>query len=191
MGMFFLIPLSFVFFGYYKCPKTLNDAFLFQYEFKWTAIAYVVGLISYSFLVFFTELQYDRINVFFRTLNNIASLGLPSYLSTIWVPWKIKKNSSWQVGRGSVFNRNMFKFEKIEIGSRSPKSPSDEDAKYSIETTQNNESNTSREMREMLLNGKHFESFVLWMYREFSQECILSFIEFNQFQKNLINQSLR
>ena len=79
---------------------------------------------------------------------------LPSLLSTLWIPWKVSTMKEW-----------------IEGG-------------HMVTLEMQHSSGDFRKTMQLILNdAQKCEAFIDWMYREFSSEAILSFVEFVQFRQ--------
>ena len=81
-------------------------------------------------------------------------------LSTWWIPRQIFLNNSW---RKELVHRNAI----------------------SVDTKADPETATSA-LYKTMLDEKKFEVFIQWMYREFSSEAALCFIELAQFKERLV-----
>eukprot|EP01084_Bolivina_argentea_P180523 311894_1 len=177
-SMLLSVPLGLTLYCMYKCPKhsELNDNLLFHYEFTATAIIYTICFVDYFIgqLLHFLGLYTSHLIILIIT--HATGFTLPSLLSTIWITWKIRTNNTWilpflrESGETSKsesimvmvhnINHNKINKEKITITQR---------------------------LLNTLCNEEKFQLFVQWMYREFSSESILCFIEFVQFKKYLVS----
>ena len=157
---FFSFPGFFTMFTYWKCPKyaETKDTFFFHYEFKIYIVIYVV---MSGFLFFLTRIM-D--NLGFQLAANtvvifgyVSLLSLPSLLSVLWLPRKILNVDSWR----NALCKDLVMMQK--------------------ET----ELEIKEDLKDSMRRKELFEPFIHWMYREFSQETVLSFIEFVQFKQRL------
>ena len=181
-----------VFYVYFKTPKSLQDEFLFQYEFKRTMIIWGMGAIFILISHSVDLLEYHRLSATLTTSTLICSLYAPSLLvclspllnsvsiqpmsdyvlffkSTVWIPHQIRKMNVWN-GKDKMMRLKQSKIAKKQRG----KHPVD----YLMK------------LRETLNDEHKFQMFIAWMYREFSSESILSFVEFIQF-KQWLKQEIR
>eukprot|EP01084_Bolivina_argentea_P046515 85667_1 len=165
-SMLFSVPIALSIYIYYKVPKDLNDNFLFLYEFKNTAILFATGLIIYLINQIIHWCGFLVLNITLIALDAAWATSLPSLMSTIWIPRQILRNSVWQFR--PEFSVSMSSFDIVQM-------------------TQNNRNinaenphikmSKNKKLLNVLKNEKKFEAFVHWMYREFSSETILCFIE--------------
>eukprot|EP01083_Nonionella_stella_P166499 556849_1 len=163
-NLFYLIPVCGIVYIFYKCPKALNDNFLFQYEFKriifMSLTAFVFSLIN----IVFRNLEVWTLYFITQSLLSFYALFMPSFLSTIWIIRKVNQNESWQ-----SLTENML----LRV--------------HSSNSHTDRENTIDEQMQKVFVDENEFELFVLWMYREFSAESILSFIEFVQFEECLMS----
>ena len=126
-------------------------------EFKWTAIILMTILSMVVILVPLLSHFSDHNDLIFMIIICITIFGhTPSLLSTLLITYKVGKLQEW--------------------GKMQPLSPA------ATETA--GSSCSFREQLQETLNDEHkCEAFIDWMYREFSSEAILSFLEFVQFKK--------
>ena len=140
---------------YRKTPRNLEDEFLFQYEFFATAvIASVAALVTIIGLGLFGS---GNLTLAF-TMNNLNFMWqlTPSLLSTIVVPGKVNAMTEWNT---------------LDSPSSLSREGSISAGKF------------RHKLQETLKDEHQCEAFIDWMYREFSSEAILSFLEFVQFRK--------
>ena len=154
------IPVFIALYIYWKCPKHIesNDNFLFHYEFKATILIYLMLVVIYVISSLFRFLEPKHMWGISIWLIWLIVV-FPSLLSSLWIPKKILSTETW--GKQNKFN------EMLEI-----------DETKSI----------TQRFQETLLNETNFEPFIHWMYREFSSEVILCFIELVQFKEFLIKR---
>eukprot|EP01083_Nonionella_stella_P214714 773438_1 len=164
-------PVAFTLYIYYKCPKKLNDNFLFHYEFKTSAIIFSTGYVVYftAWIIYFCG--FPLINIIIMALDCVWAGSVPSLLSTIWIPQKILRKHEWTVDADHQIRTHTYSVtDSTRVKSQH---------KVSV----------VEKLLQLLQNAQSFESFVKWMYREFSSETILCFIELVQF-KQLAKQSI-
>eukprot|EP01083_Nonionella_stella_P087253 242645_1 len=173
-GLFFSVPVCITIYTYYKCPKhhESNDNFYFHYEIKSITFIYLTCFIFYFISTLVQYLGFNLVHIMCLLLITIIGVLLPSLVSTLWIPRKILLNRTWRghltpVPSNSVTTKTQTSVnlhEKDEITSTEP----------------------LERLRMIFDDEATFESFVHWMYREFSNETILCFIEFVQFKQYLI-----
>ena len=171
--LFCVTPTFTVFYVYFKTPKRLNDEFLFQYELKWTTILWGVGFICYVSAIAVDSMGYHRMSYTMTSLITIGSLYSPALLSTVVVPTKIIAMKSWDAA-----SPTFYRSTRIKHSEKTKKQREMAPVDYVLK------------LRETLDDEAKFEAFIEWMYREFSSENILSFIELVQF-KQWIKDELR
>ena len=103
---------------------------------------------------------------------------VPSLLSTLWIPTKILRKSMWRKRVQSNSNDEAFLVDIIE---------NEEDTETNTESTATPK---QEQLADYLKDEAKFEVFIDWIYREFSSEILLSFIEFTQF-KLFVKEALR
>eukprot|EP01084_Bolivina_argentea_P211736 360100_1 len=91
----------------------------------------------------------------------------PSLLSTIWITHKISKLDEW-------YNADM---DSTKINDR--------DMMMQVVNSPTEDNSIEKQLYQTLQNEDKFEMFIQFMYREFSSESILCFVEFVQFKKYL------
>ena len=149
-----IVHVSIPIYLYIKTPRNLQDQFLFSYEFTWTAII--------TMTIFVGGIGMALINPHYSVLAWTAMMVLlmlqatPSLLSTLWISRKVSMMTEWN----RVKSNSISKLEMKE-------SPG----------------TLTEKLRETLNDEPKCEAFIDWMYREFSSEAILSFLEFVQFKK--------
>eukprot|EP01084_Bolivina_argentea_P211738 360103_1 len=178
-GIYYLIPVVFAMYIYYKCRayKKLNDNFLFFYEFKASIAIWFVGLIwlVLSVIVDFLPIPDTLLNTiefmsyFALTLMNST---VPSFVSTIIIPRKIALTNMWD-------HRLMNEDESMISKTMHSSANKLESQKQSVTNKLKNALNIENE----------FESFIEWMHREFCAESIYCFIEVSQFKKCLVQMA--
>ena len=124
-------------------------------EFKWTAIIAIILLfISIACIpVLSLSSEYRTLAHTVMAIPMIAQHS-PSLMSTLLIPYKVNKMREWnKLDSPSALQR--------EVSS----------------------GNFKEDLQETLKDEQKCEAFIDWMYREFSSEAILSFLEFVQFKK--------
>merc|ERR1712228_27280 len=170
-GMFCGMYMLSVFYMFYKVRDhfKLNDTLYFWYEIKSTAVIWFIALFVYGFSqVLYMICYYWKPYYILNLLGGIflvfgcliASLG-PSLLSTLWIPRKIKLSRMW----------NIHRLKELDI---------------SVLDDFDEDSTTTEGLNEILKKEEKFELFIQWMYREFSFEAALCFIELVQWKEALI-----
>eukprot|EP01084_Bolivina_argentea_P044527 81933_1 len=171
-SIFYSIPLFLLLHTYYKCPKhtECNDLFLFHYEFRCAVIIFIVCMIVFLLIMVLNYFQITFWVSVISTLNASIPLVLPSLLSTLWIPIKIISQSVWGIQLDNR-NSNISMMHVIQLHGNNT----------------NKQQCIDTKLKNILLNEEKFESFVSWVYREFSGEIILSFCEFVQFKHCIMN----
>merc|ERR1719242_727584 len=95
----------------------------------------------------------------------IFTLSMPSLVSTVWIPHKIRTSSVWNKASWG---------DRLSVSIESSKSKSSDSSLGEI-------------LRETLKDEQGMEVFMQWMFREFSSEALLSSIEFTQFKAVLMD----
>ena len=133
--------------------NTLNPFFIFQ-EFTWATFimlsANSIGSISFILILSgHHTLGWTGVTICMMYQH------VPSFLSTLWVPRRVKSMPQWNGGRHLVMRLEM----------------------------EHSSGDFRRTLRGILIDEQKCEAFIDWMYQEFSSEVILSFLEFVQFRK--------
>ena len=79
---------------------------------------------------------------------------MPSLLSTLWIPWKVHLMKEW-----------------------------DDEGRITALNLEHSPGDFRETLQAILIDEQKCEAFIDWMYREFSSEAILSFVEFVQFRQ--------
>ena len=150
-----MVLVSMPIYFYVKTPRRLQDQFLFQYEFTWTAI--IAMTIAFLYIVggILQSRDYSTMGWTLNILSQLLQLT-PSLLSTLVVPHKVGRMREWIV----VKSIEILRMHDIESSD-----------------------NFRQKWRETLNDEQKCAAFIDWMYREFSGEAILSFLELVQFRK--------
>jgi len=156
-GFFFSIVLCVVLVIGYKCRNhhTLNDKMLFYYEIRLTSIIWVGCMVIYIIVqvINFAGVDHRLVaDMAIVCVTIFASAG-PSLMSIAWIPRKIGQSDMWQ---------------KQLISDAEPTTPDVDTTLIQLEDT--------------LKSKDKFGRLIRWMYREFSSENVLCFIELVQFQ---------
>lgn len=96
-AILFCFPILLINWSYLKSPKQLCDLLFFHFEFKATIIAYIVAYVVFVCILAVLMLFSGDRNIAL-VLARIAMLGgaaIPSYLSTIYIPYKIRSSPYW------------------------------------------------------------------------------------------------
>eukprot|EP01084_Bolivina_argentea_P046827 86245_1 len=156
-GSFLTVPTMIIFYTYCKSPKQTNDNFLFYYELKCTAIIYGLELCIFYPLV---QLM-DFLGFQFIHIIFIFCMIVAGFLlpSLLSTYW-----IPMRIRQDKIWNE-----KKANIND------------------ENNKKNIDEMLKIVLCNELQFEAFLHWMYREFSSETVLSFIEMVQFKEYIID----
>jgi len=185
-SVFFFALLIFLIYTYYKCPKQLNDNLLFQYEFRIKTIIFSISLILYILSAIVKIFGYELLGQLFSALVAIFALIVPSLVSTYWIPKKIASMRQWDADLlSSGPDASSVDSGSLEMKEINEDSQKNDDNKRKKSKDKIIESPLTLKVLNTLKNEEKFEKFVGWMYREFSYETILSFIEFYQYREFL------
>eukprot|EP01084_Bolivina_argentea_P073917 134103_1 len=175
-ALFYLFVLLFVCYLYYKCRKykNLNDNFLFFYEFRattfiWTICICIFG-VSIILLLFLND-SLHWITDMIIILNAIVACSIPSLLSVFWIPKKIQTIEEWNDELMNVQIEMSYTKPDIEMEEKTKIFPKHIDTR----------------LYEIFKYENKFETFVQWMYREFSSESVLCFITCVQFKGYMVD----
>lgn len=172
-SFFYLTSLCFLYFIYYKCRnyKQLKDNLLFFYEFKATIVIWSISLAVY--------LVAEMVNIFggpllvkatIYSFVSLFSLSAPSLLSTAWIPYKLaashRRNNSLLKSEA-----HMKTMESVELSS-----------------SKCSENGNKQKVFEILKDQKQFERFIQFMFRDFSSEAMLGYIEMVQFKERFVGE---
>ena len=171
-GLLGAVYMLSVFYMYFECRNhdKLRDKLYFHYEIRTTSIVWLISLLLYGcsqmmYLICFYVAANYYLNLFAGLLlvivGTLSSLG-PSLLSTLWIPRKIKWDALWFDERFGTSEVRMAAFVHLD-------------------------QSLTNALNETLKNEEQFELFIRWMYREFSFEAGLCFIELVQFKEQLID----
>lgn len=164
-----IVTAIFVIFYQIRSYNYLQDNLLFFYELKITVGIWAIGVCIFVIaeLVRFIFSKSKAVWLIANIINTIGALCAlcgPSLLSTLWIPHKFTKSD----------RRDTIKLvSKVVSNSK-------------LSTTcviDENESPDKQAIFEILKNEQEFETFVQWMYRDFSSEAILAYIEMVQFKE--------
>ena len=173
-GVFFSLPVFVTLYCYYTVPKDLNDQFLFHYEFRTTATIFATGLIWYFLNQIVAFFGYLTINTILTALLGVFSIACPSLISILWIPRKILSNHMWSQQQQHFRKQSAdIILHEIQMGTKH------KNENVSIE----------KKLLNALRRERKFESFISWMYREFSSETILCFVELIQFKQRIVAYS--
>eukprot|EP01084_Bolivina_argentea_P234411 394655_1 len=175
-GMFYAVPISIVLYTFYKCPKT-KDNFLFHYEFKVTTIIWISCLILYFINQIIAYLGYATVNYTFCVVTGITTVAVPSLLSTIWIPRQISHLDAWKDKLLPKRFKDLIVMKEIIHSNGHLSAAKNGSGQDTLDT----------KLKNVLKNEKTFETFIKWMYCEFSSESILCFVELCQFKEKLID----
>eukprot|EP01084_Bolivina_argentea_P239965 403218_1 len=171
-GIFYFVPIIVVLYTYYKCRKynELYDNFLFYYEFRVTAIIWLLCFINYFIIQALGFGGFTTTHDTCIVLNGFFAFAAPSILSTLWIPKKIISLNVWNHDDDllSMSDTNVMSIKR-------QKNANDEQHKT-----------MSTQLYEILKNEERFELLMQWMHREFSEEAPLCFIEMVQFKEQFV-----
>ena len=157
---FHIVHVALPFYLYMKIPQKLQEQLLFRYEFMLTAIILMTGTV-------FALIMYCLVMLNVWTLGWVLALinacyqTSPCLLSTFWIPRKISMMSEWNA-----------------VCCNSP----------TVSNIGGSSGSFREKLRKTLVDEHKCEAFIDWIYREFSSEVILSFLEFVQFKKYIKEQ---
>eukprot|EP01084_Bolivina_argentea_P248697 416064_1 len=175
-GILYGVGILTIFYLLWKCPKGTNDLFLFYFEFKTSTFFFGAGLTIYLCNEIIFILGFDTINYIIVAFDGMIGMTFPSLFSTLWIPKKLLLDRAWSDRSNS--------FSHFSVSN-------DVAIMQQIQHTNKKKEEHENIMYTKLINTfkteDMFEGFVQWMYREFSSETILCFIELNQFKQYLIN----
>ena len=216
-AVLFIIPVAVINFTYYKTPSQCNDNLYFYFEYRITALVVSTGFIIYVSGAVVESIGFILMGFVLSMIASVYTLSVPSILSVVVIPFKIEHEGLWGStirprGRGNAVNSQWshqnskptlkgFGAMTLSIDSCTNNSNTETSRSMSMsdfgptlrvpsQTTDAGArrlSTTSNKLRETLLNEAEFGYFVDWMYREFSSEVMLSFIELVQFNKYLMS----
>lgn len=182
---FFFSGISTIFFIYWQCRHyhALDDNLLFHYEFRATVIIWVLSVVFFVIAEALRIISGDKYEwkLIAGIINGIVSVFAsvaPSLLSTLWIPRKFAGLASGH--RETLVSMTIG----IEMGHDTDNGTVNCDAGQ--DETMN--SSSDRKLFSVLKNEQRFEKFVQWMYRDFSSEAILGFIEMVQFKKCFVEE---
>ena len=157
---FHIVHVALPLYLYMRIPQKLQESFLFQYEFMLTAIILMTALVFGLITTVLMIFNVWSLGWVLALINSCYQTS-PSLLSTFWIPRKVSMMTQWsEVCCDSPTKSNIGKL-----------------------------SGTFREkLRNTLIDEHKCEAFIDWIYREFSSEVILSFLEFVQFKKYIKEQ---
>ena len=153
LGLCWFVPVSIPIVLYVKTPRNLQDLFLFHFEFKWSFIVMIIGASIGAIFLIIFSIGLTTLAWTVLFIIMLYSHTLSS-LSTLVIPRKVSMMIEWDA-----------------------EGPT---AKVKMESSSGDFRGT---MQAILMSEQKCEAFVDWMYREFSSEVILSFLEFIQFRK--------
>ena len=151
--LFFIVPVSIPMYLYIKTPRNLQDQFLFHFEFHWTVIVVIIGICYACIWMVLFYIGFWTL-AWTLTMINLMYQHTPSLFSTLVIPRKVSMMIDWDEGEPTA---------KLKMGVSS--------------------GDFRETMHTILMSEQKCEAFVDWMYREFSSEVILSFLELIQFRK--------
>merc|ERR1712228_537957 len=141
----------------------LNDNMLFFFELKATAIIWILCFFLNALMAILEKKSNGKVDGTYLDIFSFVFATLaPSLLSTVYIPYKIRLDPLWKKLAKKKQAKNATMAE-LEEGGR-----------------------VSGEFWDMMKNEIEFERFMNWMYREFSHESALSFVEIIQFKKYCI-----
>merc|ERR1712151_296048 len=95
---------SMILIAYCKLPSRsqLNDSLFFHEEYRATAINVGIALFGYALTIISYQLFDFEVGRVMTNVIGISMLPLPSVISTIWIPYKIRKSDIWNTGNFSI-----------------------------------------------------------------------------------------
>eukprot|EP01084_Bolivina_argentea_P295583 508933_1 len=172
-AFFFFIHVCAVVHIYYKCRKykQLKDKLLFYYEFRATAFLWSIDVFLGLLFLCFRMIGLHTVSVIGNILVFLFGLTAPSLLSTFWIPRKILASQTW-----NEVAENMIPVQEINVNDNC-----EETKEQSVEIR----------LYDVFKNEEKFELFVQYMYREFSEECVLCCIEYVQFKQYMVHCQMK
>ena len=176
-SIFYLQGVAIAVFIYYRCRNyyILQDNLLFYYEFKATMTIWLVLLplffigATIRFVSLETTMQIISSNIIGFTA--IFSLFAPSLLSTLWIPLKFIASRKQQSQTLVTIKKSIeMSITDDELDAVNP------DAFYNTE------------LLDTLKNQQQFERFIQFMFRDFSSEAMLGYIEMVQFKECFVKE---
>eukprot|EP01083_Nonionella_stella_P128966 390937_1 len=177
-GLLFSVPVGFVIYTYFHCPKhhESNDNFYFHYEIKAITFIYCTSFLFYFTSTLVQYLGHHLLHVVLLLVLSVYGILFPSLVSTLWIKKKILANETWNAAH------------RASITSNRRGTTGDMAVMNQINGDIEKQRRTTLQRLDVMFNDEDlFESFVFWMYREFSNESILCFIELVQFKQYLMN----
>eukprot|EP01084_Bolivina_argentea_P125874 222963_1 len=164
-GMFYFIMIGFIVRIWYKSRKhkQLNDKFFFYYELRATMLIWLSCLGMFFLMVILWWSGVELGTFLIITLLPVCSWTAPSLFSTLWIPRKITRKSVWSKHLNSV-----EKMMEESVDQSAAKTWGDK-------------------LKDTLKDEVEFQSFIEFMYREFSQESALCYIELVQWKQCIVN----
>eukprot|EP01083_Nonionella_stella_P187131 686921_1 len=183
-GLLFSFPVCCIIYTSFKCRKhDSNDNFWFHYEIKLSTIIYSTGFVFYFITTLVQYLGFDLLHVVFLFLLSIYTMMSPSLVSTLWIPQKILSNETWKAHHAANPSATITTGDVVIMNQ------------INTDVMQRSDTILDRLNTILFCDEETFESFVHWLYREFSNETILCFIELVQFKqyvmRNIDDESLQ
>ena len=164
-SIFLLLAMCIAFYIFYQCRtyKNLQDNLLFYYELRVTVSIWGIGLILFvitAILEFAAASKKGMLTITDNLYgyNAMLTICLPSILSTLWIPHKLITSHK---------NRRQALVRHIEM---------------SVTASVSEETLDDTKLFETLKNEQQFELLIQFMFRDFSSEAILGYIEMVQFK---------
>ena len=159
-GLCYIVPVFIPIYLYMKTPRDLQDQLLFHFEFTYTVIILKIGTFLSCLSMVFFCIGLWTL-AWTLVMMVMIYQHILSLLSTLVIPRKVCMMIEWDEGGPT--------------------------AKLEMEVSSGDFRET---MQSVLIDEQKCEAFVDWMYREFSSEVILSFLEFIQFRK-FVNEEIK
>eukprot|EP01083_Nonionella_stella_P158064 513901_1 len=173
---FYSVPILFILYLYTTLlrKKQIHDNFLFYLEFKTTNRIFMIGLFLYAFtpLMFALDPYYADM---WTAMLGVTILTGPTVISALYIPRVILRNVLWS-GLNDVVNR----------ASSAPSLSLP--CSNSTISSMNTESQKRVYLDEIFINKVYTQYFIHHVIKEFSLECVLSWIEMRQFGYYLYTQ---
>eukprot|EP01083_Nonionella_stella_P158065 513903_1 len=191
---FYSVPILFILYLYTTLlrKKQIHDNFLFYLEFKTTNRIFMIGLSLYAFapLMFALDPYYADM---WTAMLGVTILTGPTVISALYIPRMILQNILWSDVTPHRKKLNDVVSPGSSVASLSPpcpsdtKSPSNSTISYVVSEVYA-ESHKRVYLDEIFVNKVYTQYFIHHVIKEFSLECVLSWIEMKQFGYYLYTQ---
>eukprot|EP01083_Nonionella_stella_P288865 982971_1 len=179
---FYSVPILFILYLYTTLlrKKQIHDNFLFYLEFKTTNRIFSIGLFLYAFTPLMFALDPYCADMWTAMLG-VTILTGPTIISALYIPRMILQNVLWIEVDRKILNDTNPQSSAASLQPCDTASPASSTISYVSDSHVYIEAPKRVCLEEIFLDQVYTQHFVHHIIKEFSVECVLSWIEMRQF----------